>query len=75
MGLEYPYISVHVNNQGIQNQHAQYIVVNNSHCINNFVQHIDPNNFAQPDEILPPISQLILKLKREKNYYLKHDDN
>jgi hypothetical protein len=72
MGLEYPDNLIHANNQIAQNQN---VLVDNSYAVNNFVHHIYSYNFAQPEDILPPISQLILKLKRENNYYLKHEDN
>ncbi len=64
--------SIH-SNQPIQ--YVEHVLVDNSHSVNNYAQYIDSDNFAQSEDILPPISQLILKLTRQDGYYLKREDN
>lgn len=66
-------------NQGPQNQPiqpiqlAQHVMVDNSVYPDDYVQHIDFDNFAQLEDVLPPVNQL--KLTRENGYYLDRTDN
>jgi len=76
MNIKHPNNLIHANNlvQPIHsNQHQQNVMVDNLHYPDNNVQHIDHNHFAQPEDILLPISQP--KLVRESGYYLKRDNN